>query len=112
MKMAMGSNVTIEIDAENVPLFESSFDLVEMGCIPGACFRNLEFVENDCSFKGSINYNLKMLLMDAQTSGGLLICCPEAKVDLILDSLVKAGYLKTAVIGQVKEKEQKFISVI
>jgi len=112
LKMASGSGVTIEIDTEKVPLFESSFDLVEMGCIPGACFRNLEFVENDCSFSDSINYNLKMLLMDAQTSGGLLICCPEVKVDLMLDSLVKAGYLKTAVIGQVKEKEQKFISVI
>lgn len=112
LKMAMGSNVTIEIETQKVPLFEGAFDLVEMGCIPGACFRNLEFVENDCKFGSSLNYNHKMLMMDAQTSGGLLICCPEAKVESMINDLIHAGYSKTAVIGRVKEKKGKFILVI
>lgn len=112
LKMAMGSHVTIEIEAQKVPFFEGAYDLIEMGCIPGACFRNLEFVENDCEFGSSLSYNHKMLMMDAQTSGGLLICCNEAEVDSMIDNLVLSGYSKTAVIGRVKEKKEKFILVI
>jgi len=111
LKMAMGSHVTLEIEAEKVPFFEGAFDLIEMGCIPGACFRNLEFVENDCEFGSSLSYNHKMLMMDAQTSGGLLICCPEPKSVLLKEKLVLAGYPQTNIIGRVIEKQEHFLAI-
>lgn len=111
LKMAMGSNVTIEIETKNVPLFEGAYDLIELGCIPGACFRNLEYVENHCFFNESLDYNLKMLMLDAQTSGGLLICCPEEKAMEMIVSLKGSGYPKSAIIGSVKAKQKDFILI-
>ena len=111
LKMAMGSNVTLKINSIQVPVFEGTLDLIEMGCIPGACFRNQDYVENFCSFEKSLSYNNKMILIDAQTSGGLLICCPKEKYKDILQELTNSVYHKSAVIGEVINKENKFIII-
>ncbi|HNW97483.1 MAG TPA: selenide, water dikinase SelD [Bacteroidales bacterium] len=111
LKMAQGSNVTIKIDSKKVPAFAQSLELLDMGCIPGACFRNLEYVENDCMFEKSLSYNHKMLLLDAQTSGGMLICCPDNNVEQMRNDLIRSGYPTTSVIGEVVKKENKNIIV-
>lgn len=108
LKMAMGSNVTIEIETKKVSLFEGAYDLIELGCIPGACFRNLEYVEDHCVFDQSLDYNLKMLMFDAQTSGGLLICCREERAMEMIHKLKQAGYNKSAVIGAVRTSKTAF----
>ncbi|MCK7536516.1 MAG: hypothetical protein MZV63_38820 [Marinilabiliales bacterium] len=41
-------------------------------CIPGAAFRNLDYTERETRFDEGLDYNLKMIAHDAQTSGGLL----------------------------------------
>jgi len=82
-----------------------------MGCIPGACFRNQDYVENDCLFEKSLNYNHKMVLLDAQTSGGLLICCPKNKVNNMISELSQSKYNKAAVIGEVCIKGKKYIEI-
>ena len=107
LKLALGSNVTLRIDSKLVPAFDGSLDLIELGCIPGACFRNLEYVENDCAFEKSLSHNHKMLLLDAQTSGGLLICCNEKNVKDMIRELSESGYASTSVIGSVCEKGNK-----
>ena len=109
LKMALGSNVTIKINSENVPAFDGAYDLLELGCIPGACFRNLEYVEDNCSFEDTLAFNTKMLLLDAQTSGGLLICCPDDSIENMTKDLIDAGYSATTVIGEVLAKEEKDI---
>ncbi|MCK7535408.1 MAG: hypothetical protein MZV63_32720 [Marinilabiliales bacterium] len=44
------------------------------GCIPGAAFRNLDYTERmTLSFEEGLDYNLRMISLDAQTSGGLLM---------------------------------------
>ena len=47
LKMARASNVSLELNLNKVPLIGDTLRLVDEGCIPGASFRNLEFVEND-----------------------------------------------------------------
>jgi len=111
LKMALASNVTLKINATKVPLFDGALDLIEMGCIPGACFRNQDYVENDCLFEKSLNYNHKMVLLDAQTSGGLLICCPKNKVNNMISELSQSKYNKAAVIGEVCIKGKKYIEI-
>lgn len=101
LKMARGSGVTIRLDADRVPVFEGTMELLMLGCIPGACFRNLEFVEMDATFRDDLNYENKMLLMDAQTSGGLLICCAPGLAGKMLLELSEAGYSRSAVVGAV-----------
>jgi selenide,water dikinase len=92
----------LHIDTEKVPLFEGAFELAELGCIPGACFRNMEFSENDIEFSEDVSYEHKMLMMDAQTSGGLLICCPAGNESKMILEMKEAGYFETKIIGNVK----------
>jgi len=109
LKMAKAGNVSLELNLSKVPFIGDTFRLVDEGCIPGASFRNLEFVENDSHLTINLNYNLKMIAMDAQTSGGLLMCVPPEVSENVLYDLHKVGLPQSAVIGKVTEKREKFL---
>ncbi|MCX6321719.1 MAG: AIR synthase-related protein, partial [Bacteroidia bacterium] len=99
----------IKINMKKVPLIGDVYNLIDDGCIPGASFRNLEFAENDTLFAPDLDYNLKMIAFDAQTSGGLLFCAPPDKVDKIMADLQDTGLRNAKVIGYVTEPEEKLI---
>jgi selenide,water dikinase len=109
LKMAKASNVSMLFNLSQVPLIGNTYRLVDEGCIPGASFRNLDFVENETSFSADLNYNLKMIAMDAQTSGGLLICVPSGISDQVISELHHVGLAQSAVIGKVTEKKEKYL---
>lgn len=109
LKMAKASKVSIILNMNSVPCIGKTYELINEACIPGASFRNLEYAENDIEFAIDLDYNLKMLAFDAQTSGGLLIAAPAEKVNDILEDLVNAGLTDSKVIGNVTEKEEKYI---
>jgi selenide,water dikinase len=108
-KMAKASKVSLKINMKNVPLIGNSYQLIDDGCIPGASFRNLEYAEKDIEFAPDLDYNLKMLAFDAQTSGGLLFSAPPEKVKEILEDLNNAGLLDSKVIGHAKGSKEKYI---
>ncbi|MDO9341268.1 MAG: selenide, water dikinase SelD [Bacteroidales bacterium] len=109
LKMAKASKVSLRINMKKVALIGNSYILIDEGCIPGASFRNLEFAEKDIYFATDLDYNLKMIAFDAQTSGGLLFCAPPDKVDKIMADLQDAGLRNAKVIGYVTEPEEKLI---
>jgi selenide,water dikinase len=112
LKMSQGSNVSIRINTNSVPVMDKVFDLIEMGCIPGAAFRNLEFAEKNCYFDPDLNYNHKMLVADAQTSGGMLISVSAEKADSLMVDLRKEGYKFAAIIGEVGQKKEKAVYIV
>src|SRR5512133_479657 len=91
LKMAKASSVSLNINMKDVPLIGDSYRLVDEGCIPGASFRNLDYAEKDIDFAPDLDYNLKMIAFDAQTSGGLLFSAQPEKVNQIIDDLHNAG---------------------
>ena len=109
LKMAKASKVSLKINMKEVSLIGNAYNLIDEGCIPGASFHNLEFAENDTLFAPDLDYNLKMIAFDAQTSGGLLFCAPPDKVDKIMADLQDAGLRNAKVIGYVTEPEEKLI---
>jgi selenide,water dikinase len=109
--MAMGSKATLRIHGDRVPMLPGARQLAEMGCFPGAAFRNQEFVEESCSYAQGVDYTTKMLLCDAQTSGGLLMCIPEEKANALLEQLKGNGYPGSAIIGEVTEKTYTDLTV-
>ena len=111
LKMAQASGVSFHIESAAVPFFNSAYEMVDLGCIPGACFRNQEFVETDTLISDEIDYNRKMLLMDAQTSGGLLISVPEQSANPLLSRLKETGCTASTVIGQAGEKSSHSLIV-
>jgi selenide,water dikinase len=107
MRMAEASNVTIRINSNNLPHYPEAIALLEEGCIPGAAFRNLEFVKESTVFGASLNYERKMLCCDAQTSGGLLMAVPAAKAEAVLEALKEAGLPESAVIGEAVPRSRR-----
>lgn len=109
LKMARASKVSIKINMGVVPLIGKTRDLADEGCIPGACFTNLEYCEKDMFFGPDLDYNLKMIAFDAQTSGGLLFSVPGNEAEKIIEDLKKSGLNDAAVIGEIIRQEEKLI---
>ena len=109
LKMAKASKVSLIINMKEVPLIGNSYQLIDDGCIPGASFRNLDYAEKDIDFESDLDYILKMIAFDAQTSGGLLFSAPSDKVNKILEDLRSAGLSDSKVIGYATEPEEKCI---
>lgn len=112
MRMADASNVTIRIHTRMLPHFPEAMRLLEEGCIPGAAFRNLEFVQDQADFGSSAGYEYKMLCCDAQTSGGLLMAVPANKAEQVLEALkTKAMLPESAVIGEAQPRSKKSLYI-
>jgi selenide,water dikinase len=101
-EMALGSGVTLEIETERLPLIGGALDAVRVGAIPGGLLSNREFAE--CMVADApdsrISDNLRSLLYDPQTSGGLLISVGTENAAELLTRLTVAG-LPAAIIGRV-----------
>ena len=101
-ELAMGSGVTLEIEAAGVPLVDGALDAVRAGAIPGGLLSNREFAE--CLVadapESRIPDGLRALLYDPQTSGGLLISAASEGATELIASLKDAG-LSAAIIGRV-----------
>ena len=109
LKMAMASKVSIKISMNKVPLIGNVYNLIDDGCIPGASFRNLEFVEEHLLPSPVLDYNLKMIAFDAQTSGGLLMSVSPHNAEKVLTDLHTTGLTSASVIGEVIELQGKYI---
>jgi selenide,water dikinase len=109
LKMAMASKVSIKINMKKVPLIGNVYNLIDDGCIPGVSFRNLEYVEEHLLPSPGLDYNLKMIAFDAQTSGGLLMSVSPHTIGEVMKDLHAAGLTSASLIGEVTDFQDKFI---
>jgi len=94
------SSVSAEIDARALPLLDGVLDLAAAGTVPGGSKRNLAYAAPITDFAEGIEDPLRLLCADAQTSGGLLLCLPEARADEAVTRLLDAGYPRAARVGR------------
>jgi selenide,water dikinase len=87
MKMAEASGVSFRMRTRQIPLLPGAYEVYEKGSIPGASFRNLEFTGEHMHYTRGVDYNMKMLVHDAQTSGGLLMTVNPDHAGLLLEEL-------------------------
>lgn len=111
IKMASASGVSLTISMKQVPLIGNTYRLSEDGCIPGAAFRNLDYTGEKTLFASDLDYNLKMIACDAQTSGGLLMSVPGEIVSQLLGDLHASGLADSAIIGRATEKKPKLLQL-
>ncbi|MEV5954088.1 selenide, water dikinase SelD [Streptomyces sp. NPDC051987] len=71
-KLARASDVTAVLDTAAVPYLEGAREAVRDGYVSGGTRRNLEWVAPYTDF-GDTGADTRLLLADAQTSGGLLV---------------------------------------
>jgi selenide,water dikinase len=107
-RMLAASGVAAVVDAAGIPLLDGARPLAEQGHVPGGTKRNQEAVSAVVGWR-DVDETTRVLLSDAQTSGGLLAACPADRVDAIVASL--DGELAHAVIGRVVAGEAGTITV-
>lgn len=100
-EMTRASGVGARIHARAVPAIQAARDLIDadLGIAPGGTRNNLSFVGAFTNFDAGLPEADRLLLADAQTSGGLLIACPEEKADELEEALRKSGAIVAARIG-------------
>ena len=105
--LCRASRVSAEVDAETVPMISNEIcDLIEQGCVPEGSRQNL-YAATVAVDWGSTDEASKILLTDAQTSGGLLLCVNEAKLEKVLNILRKARTPSAAVIGKIVTRRRR-----
>ena len=109
-EMARASAVTIEIEAGAVPLLEGALELASAGVVTGADKTNREYVGDDVEIDESVSKEMRRLLYDPQTAGGMLVAISEAKAEGLLTELLK-NYPEAKAIGRVAERSAKLIVV-
>jgi len=95
------SGAAAEVQAAAVPLLARARELAERGAIPGGTRRNLESLTGAVEFAAGIDETTRLLLADAQTSGGLLIALPESQVQTLRAALERERAPVAAQIGRV-----------
>jgi selenide,water dikinase len=110
IEMAESSNVTFELDINNIPFINDVVEYAEMGLVPAGSYNNRKYFEGKSLFKNIKEVYLD-LLFDPQTSGGLLVSVEESYAEEILKELEENRETQFALIGRVTEKQDQFIIV-
>ena len=84
LEMAEASGVSLKLEFANIPFISGARKYAEKGAFAGGAFDNKKYFESKLKFSGSIDELAQMLLFDPQTSGGLLLGVPRAKLDAFL----------------------------
>ena len=109
-EMASGSNKTIELFSDCIPIIDGALDYAKMGIIPEGMYNNLDYLKDKFILSSNIKQELQDVLIDPQTSGGLLISLPEKAAKEFLSRL-EAFTPYGKIVGQVIEKGDKHIAI-
>jgi selenide,water dikinase len=109
--MAAGSGVSLRLDSAKVPLLEGAIDCVRAGLIPGGLNNNRDFTECMVSYDQSIPEEIRTILFDPQTAGGLLLSVTRADAEPLLVALQNAG-VPAVEIGEVLPPGKPLIQVV
>ena len=101
--MLRASGVGAEIRASAAPVLPGVEELLAKGVAPGGTHRNEAGVADYVEWDGSISENERLILCDAQTSGGLLISVPEDRLPQLLGALEASRVETRAIVGNISE---------
>jgi len=109
-EMARAANVSFRIRASRVPLLPGALECVRAGYIPGGLKANREFAECVVNYQGEIPEEVKTLLFDPQTAGGLLISVADNDAERLLTALDNKG-VGAVGIGEVLPASKPLLTV-
>ncbi len=99
-ELALGSGVGAILTASAIPVLDAVWPLVREGVYPGGSQRNLDHVAGRLHWSPDVPDAYRIVLADAQTSGGLLIALPATAAARLLDELEQRG-VQGARIGEI-----------
>jgi selenide,water dikinase len=111
-EMADASGVSLEIWSDYVPIIKESIELAKQGIIPAGTYNNEGYLRAHVSFSADVKQEVRDVLYDPQTSGGLLIAVPEKNCEVLLEELRRVNRTDFSIVGKVVEKDDYAIKVI
>jgi selenide,water dikinase len=99
-EMVLASEVSARIFAGNVPLLGGALECVRAGHVPGGLKNNRDFAECMVEYDDAVSDDVRALLFDPQTAGGLLISVAGSDKDRMLSGL-KAADVPAVQIGEI-----------
>ncbi len=99
-EMAAGSGLDVELEAGSVPVLEPARELAAADVVPGGTLDNLEHVSPFVDWSPGLSRVDRILLADAQTSGGLLVAVPPERTAPLLAALRARGVAEGRRIGR------------
>jgi selenide,water dikinase len=109
-EMALASAVSLLINAGGVPLLDGARDCVRAGFIPGGLKANRDFAECVVRYEDDVPDELRTILFDPQTAGGLLISVAAKEAPGLVGALQAAG-VPAVEIGEAVAQTKPLIAV-
>ena len=109
-EIALASGVSLRIAAKQVPLLPGALACVRNGYVPAGLQANRDFAECVVGYHGHIEAEVKTLLFDPQTAGGLLISVAAAEAEKLVAAM-QAESIPASVIGEVRASTTPLITV-
>jgi len=107
-ELAFASDVALRLYVSKIPLIEGAIQCVRNGHIPGGLTNNRDFAECQVQYDEGISEDLRALLFDPQTAGGLLVSATDG---LRLSEALKTAGIPAAQVGAVLPKSKPLIQV-
>lgn len=110
-EMAEASRVDVELNSSSVPVIDEAWEMARLNMIPGGTLSNMDFVAPVATWDPGIPEITRLVLCDAQTSGGLLISVPSAHSRQLVDHLRSQGVIHAAIIGHIERAGKGTITI-
>ncbi len=105
--LCRASDVSAEINSNAVPVISDEIaDLIDQGCVPGGSRDNLAAAMRTVEWRNTAE-SRRILLTDAQTSGGLLLCVAKKNLEPALKILRQANTPCSAIIGRIGARRRR-----
>ena len=109
-EMALASEVGLVLDSAKIPVLEGALDCIRAGHIPGGLKANREFAECVVGYSDSVPEDVRTLLFDPQTAGGLFISVAASASAMLSGALQEAG-VPVVELGEVVPASKPLIFV-
>ena len=100
LEMMNGAKARAKLFLERIPLIQGVPDLAARGVVPGGTKGNLEYVGAKVRFPDGLPDEIRWVLADAQTNGGLLAAVPVKDAGKAVRALERKG-VHGAIVGEV-----------
>lgn len=105
----LDGKLSARIDSSKVPYFEEAVDYANEFLLTAAGQRNRNYTAPFVKFEG-VDFAIEEILLDPQTSGGLLLSVDKEDAEAFVDELQSIG-LPAQTVGELYEKENTEITV-
>jgi len=112
LEMARASGVCVQIESNKVVAFDAALEMYRRGVTTGVNRSNRQSVQAFSVFHSSLTTEMQELLVDPQTSGGLLVSLPATEAPQAIQALHQAGVSDAHIIGTVGELQgQEYLHI-